>query len=280
MTCLNLGCGSRFHPTWVNLDFASTHPGVRAHDLALGIPFGDESVDVVYDSHVLEHFTKEDGRRLIRECFRVLRTGGLIRVAVPDLETIARLYLQSMEQALLGTKEGAANYEWMMIELYDQAVRHLPGGEALRHLLNDELANEEFVIMRWSVEAKKNLPRFRRNEKQALPKESVWKRSARSIYHFLRDPQKWHEAVVRRVLDAEYETLKLGRFRRGGSVHLWMYDRYSLGTLLKSVGFEEIVQRTATESFVPDWSRFHLDTEPDGTLYKPDSLFMEARKPL
>jgi hypothetical protein len=58
-----------------------------------------------------------------------------------------------------------------------------------------------------------------------------------------------------------------------------MYDRYSLGRLLRECGFVEIVQRLASESYIEKWSNFNLDTQPDGTIYKPDSLFMEALKP-
>ena len=54
MQCLNLGCGDRYHPDWTNINFTSTGGGVIAHNLKQGIPFPDESFDVVYHSHVLE----------------------------------------------------------------------------------------------------------------------------------------------------------------------------------------------------------------------------------
>jgi len=50
-----------------------------------------------------------------------------------------------------------------------------------------------------------------------------------------------------------------------------MYDRYSLALLLKC-GLENITQRLSAESYIPDWASFNLDTEPDGTVYKPDSI--------
>jgi hypothetical protein len=80
------------------------------------------------------------------------------------------------------------------------------------------------------------------------------------------------------LLGKEYSVLQMGRFRQSGEVHQWMYDRYSLALLLEKCGLEKIVQRTATESCIPDWGNWNLDTEPDGTLYKPDSLYMEAIK--
>jgi hypothetical protein len=44
-------------------------------------------------------------------------------------------------------------------------------------------------------------------------------------------------------------------------------------------GFREPVVRQATESTIPQWSSYHLDTMPDGSVVKPDSIFMEAIKP-
>ena len=71
----------------------------------------------------------------------------------------------------------------------------------------------------------------------------------------------------------------LGRFRRSGEVHLWMYDRYSLGRLLENSGFIGIRQCCADESYMFGFSSFDLDTLSDGTVRKPDSLFMEAIRP-
>jgi hypothetical protein len=70
-----------------------------------------------------------------------------------------------------------------------------------------------------------------------------------------------------------------GRFRRSGELHKWMYDRYSLANALKAAGFTDTKQLEATESRIPEWSSFNLDTEPNGRTYKPDSLFMEATRP-
>ena len=82
---LNVGCGSHWHPKWTNIDLASASPEVQQCDLRRGIPFGAESFDAVYHSHVLEHLAPRDGRALLRECWRVLRPGGVLL----DLRPIA-----------------------------------------------------------------------------------------------------------------------------------------------------------------------------------------------
>src|SRR5437762_12486254 len=88
MKCLNLGCGARFHPQWTNLDLTPSGQNVRAYDCRQPLPFEDESFDVVYHSHLIEHLRREDVIRFLRECCRVLRPGGILRVAIPDLEGI------------------------------------------------------------------------------------------------------------------------------------------------------------------------------------------------
>ncbi|MCM1983016.1 hypothetical protein [Lyngbya confervoides] len=48
---------------------------------------------------------------------------------------------------------------------------------------------------------------------------------------------------------------------------------------MQHCGFTQIQQRTADESYIADWSSFNLDTEPDGSIYKPDSFYIEAVRP-
>jgi predicted SAM-dependent methyltransferase len=71
------------------------------HNLKYGIPLPDSSVDFIFSSHVLHHLYREDALKLIREALRVLKPGGTMRIAVPDLELIVALYLEGRrEQAL------------------------------------------------------------------------------------------------------------------------------------------------------------------------------------
>ena len=71
----------------------------------------------------------------------------------------------------------------------------------------------------------------------------------------------------------------IGRFRRSGEIHGWMYDRYSLAQVLEQAGFVAPKRIGPSESSIPRWPGFNLDTEPDGRTYKPDSLYMEAVRP-
>jgi len=282
MNYLNLGCGRRFHPEWTNVDFVSIGEEVIAHDLTQGIPFPDASFDVVYHSHVLEHFSKTAAEAFMRECYRVLRPQGVLRVVVPDLEQIAQTYLIALEQAIRGSQEWASNHEWILLEMYDQTVRNHSGGEMAAYFFKEHIPNQEFVLERLGIEAKNLIEagHLRRQKSQPAPvPESQPKRLLKQIYRLLRYPTHRRELLFKSLLGKEYSALQIGRFRQSGEVHQWMYDRYSLALLLEKCGLEHIVQHPATESYISGWASFNLDTELDGTVYKPDSLFMEAIKP-
>lgn len=55
------------------------------HNLEYGVPLPPDSADYVFASHFLEHLSRQHGEQLMREALRVLRPGGVIRIAVPDL---------------------------------------------------------------------------------------------------------------------------------------------------------------------------------------------------
>lgn len=307
MPYLNLGCGSRFSPEWTNIDFVAQPPHIIGHNLLKGIPFGDECFDVVYHSHILEHFSDEQATPFLQECSRVLKPQGVMRIAVPDLEQIARLYLMTLDLAALGDPLWQRNHDWMLIELYDQMVRERSGGRHGIYLSQTNIPNLDFVMSRQGGEVARALEVARKrrevnpnanselneNGLQITATKPLYqktllfralrricrtfgiKRAGASLFPF----GSWRELVVRCLLGREYELLQVGRFRRSGEIHQRMYDRYSLAKALHEVGLQDMRQMAATESDIPDWSDFCLDTEDDGRIYKPDSLYMEAVKP-
>lgn len=268
---LNLGCGVTYDARWTNIDFVSTGPGVRAHNLLAGVPHNDNSFTVVYHSHVLEHFPKDKAREFIKECYRVLKPGGIIRVAIPDLEQIARNYIQYLEEAIAGKDKADVKYEWTVIEMLDQMVRNTGGGEMLRYVADTSKHNDEFLLSRNGHEMERLFEAVREQSKPA-PASHVAPPSL-----FSRAKNKLRRIALQKLLGSEYELLTQARFRNSGEIHQWMYDRYSLGELLKSVGFNAPHVVTAFESAIPEWSSFALDGS-NGKVRKPDSLFMEATK--
>lgn len=72
---------------------------VVIHNLLNPFPWQTDSVDIVYSSHALEHFTREEGYRFLRECHRVLRPGGIIRIVAPDLKIQIAEYMSGQVRA-------------------------------------------------------------------------------------------------------------------------------------------------------------------------------------
>jgi predicted SAM-dependent methyltransferase len=273
---VNLGCGSRYHPAWTNFDLVPRGAGVIRADLSKGIPLPLESCDVVYHSAVLEHIRRAHVPGFLADCHRVLRPGGIIRVAVPDLERICSLYLQKLVQAQAGDAAAARDYDWLMLEVFDQTVRERSGGEMVSFLRQQPLLNEDFVIDRIGEEGREILARIRATR----PTNSVpisMSRVIRVLGRLTSGARRTWAGLF--LTSHEREALRLGRFKLSGEVHQWMYDRYSLGRILRDAGFVEPHVFTATTSRIDGWTRYALDTLPDGTVVKPDLFYMEAVKP-
>jgi len=268
MMLVNLGCGNRFNKglDWVNIDFTSLSPLVQAHDLREGIPLPDRCADIVYHSHLLEHFTKQEAQIFVAECRRVLQAGGVLRVVVPDLEGITRAYLKSLDDARAGVNGASARHEWMVTELLDQMVREKSGGEMLEYLSRETIPAEAFILERLGVEAKRIIEGVR---------ASNAKGRTENIGGYLDNIKSLVASALKGGKDPDAKAA----FRKSGEVHRWMYDSLSLRKLLEDAGFVGVVQRTAAESYIQGWEGNNLDTEPDGSVYKPDSLFMEGRRP-
>ena len=270
---LNLGCGNKYHEQWVNIDLSSNSKHVLSANLLKGIPFEDNSFDVVYHSQVLEHFPPETGTFLVNECFRVLKPGGFIRIVVPDLENIVDEYKKQLTLNLENPDiESASNYDWIMLELFDQAVRHYPGGRMAEYLSQKEITNEEYILNRIGhtgriLRAQTITPKNTVNNTKSLLLSH-----ARKIKRYLK--KRLMSFYKSNFISKEYE---IGKFRQGGEVHFWMYDRYSLARILQNAGFSNISQKTPFISDIPYWERFELDVK-DGLAYDPVSLFIEAKK--
>ena len=270
MKRLNIGCGYITHPDWVNLDIAPASPIVQSFDLRQGLPEVNASVDVCYNSHVLEHLSTMDAEFLVQDCFRVLKSGGIFRLVVPDLEQIVREYLRCLEKVDSGGEDW--DYDWIVLELLDQLVRDRQGGAMAHYLRKPSLINESFVASRMGFEME--------NCWAASQKTRLEKLKSKRIGWFVtKIRNKLAEGMVFAIAGRQAQrAFREGIFRQSGEVHRWMYDRYSLGRLLKQSGFTDIRVCKADESSIVDFNHYELDLY-QGKIRKPDSLFIEAIKP-
>lgn len=94
---LHIGCGTLYKDGWVNIDNNSDNNIEKLdinHDLSTGLPFEDNQVDFIYHEHFIEHLTYDDGLLFLKDCFRVLKPSGVMRVACPDLDQLIQAYVQ------------------------------------------------------------------------------------------------------------------------------------------------------------------------------------------
>lgn len=91
-THLHLGCGPKYLPGFVNIDGNLFSKIDLWLDVRNGLPFGPNSIDSIYSTHMFEHFYADELGRLLQECVRVLKPGGGVRLIVPNLESAIRAY--------------------------------------------------------------------------------------------------------------------------------------------------------------------------------------------
>jgi predicted SAM-dependent methyltransferase len=79
---LHLGSGLERKPGWTNVDIFDY--GDIALNLTRRIPLPSDSVEAIFQEHLMEHLTIQQGLFLLSESWRIMRTGGILRIGVPD----------------------------------------------------------------------------------------------------------------------------------------------------------------------------------------------------
>ena len=89
-----MGCGRRnFGEDWIHID-GGNYSHLDFNDIAKLQHFEDNSVDLIYSSHVIEYFDREEIFDVLKEWNRILKKDGILRIAVPDFKSIANLYIE------------------------------------------------------------------------------------------------------------------------------------------------------------------------------------------
>lgn len=93
---LNIGCGTDYKDGWINIDNNSDDNIEKLDlnwDLRNPLPFKDGSIDYIFNEHFIEHLTVEESQQAIKDLMRVLKPGGVMRIAMPNLEDSIEIYL-------------------------------------------------------------------------------------------------------------------------------------------------------------------------------------------
>jgi predicted SAM-dependent methyltransferase len=89
---LHLGCGNNIIEGWANVDIQSNRK-VIGWDLTECLPVRDQTIDLIFCEHFIEHVTLERAKTLLADCYRVLRAGGILRLSTPSLKKLVDEYL-------------------------------------------------------------------------------------------------------------------------------------------------------------------------------------------
>lgn len=240
---LNVGCGTRTHWEWNNIDrspyarlvrhmslarllrrvgilseeryerLTISDPQMICWDARRGLPFDDNAFDAVYHSHFIVCIDRTRVPHVMSECQRVLKDGGMIRIVVSDFEQLVRRYSDAVAALGRGEREAEQDYDEAVSDMFELMVRRSPEGT------------------------------------------SEQRRLVRMLERLLRG-----------------DTIDQGEALR------WHYDEYSMCRLLQEAGFHDMQRVDAATSRIKGWARFALDTNEDGTVYKTGSIYMEAVK--
>ena len=117
---LHLGAGTATHPGWLGTDVAPQAEGIVRLDAARPFPIDSAAFHYVYSEHMIEHMPWAAGLDMLGECRRILKPGGTLRVATPDLAVLIGLYTSR-------DPEAARYVRWIVdhamtgVETYDPA---------------------------------------------------------------------------------------------------------------------------------------------------------------
>lgn len=111
---LQLGCGGNLLEGWLNSDILDVENAMIFIDARDRLPLENDTLDFVYSEHLLEHLTYDEGKRMLGECHRILRRGGVCRISTPDLGFLTEFYANDTEENR-EYLEWASDFYWHLV---------------------------------------------------------------------------------------------------------------------------------------------------------------------
>lgn len=141
---LHLGCGNKYIPGYIHIDVADYEHIDYNYSIDHLPMFEDNSVDYIYCCHALEYFDRTMGNIALKEWFRILKPDSILRIAVPDFESIIHNYLKSKNiesQGILGPLYGKIiiKKETLSGDSFNKSLYHKTAYDykSLRKILKD-----------------------------------------------------------------------------------------------------------------------------------------------
>lgn len=109
---LHLGCGTKHIPGFVNIDIRYLPKVNEVNNIKFLRNYKNNSVDLIYACHVLEHFSRWDFKNVLRRWYEILKPEGILRIAVPNFAKICEYYSQTQDlQTIMGLLYGGQDYD-------------------------------------------------------------------------------------------------------------------------------------------------------------------------
>ncbi len=248
----NVGAGDFQHPYWTNVDKPSDwyadHQDKQefiAYDLMADdpLPIENDSAEIIYTSHTLEHITNEAAGWFFTESFRALRPGGILRVTVPDADLFYRAF-----------RRGDRRFD-NMVRIYNTAKK-------ARSICIDrppsELSNQQLFL--WRMATSTSVHHIDGSPERITDEQ---------LDHAL--------ATMGFPAALDFCTskcdLEVQQRNPGNHINWWTFDKFK--DMLEAVGFSEVVRSGFGQSASP----LLRDTRMFDNTHPEFSLYVEVIKP-
>lgn len=128
---IQIGCGSNILEGWLNTDL-NYNDKVAFLDAGAKFPIESDNFDYIYSEHLFEHLKVEEQINMLEESYRILKKGGVMRIATPSLDFLFDLYSNP------STIQNKYYVEW--------AVKNIPNLETVNNSIIDTEEHHNYVI--------------------------------------------------------------------------------------------------------------------------------------
>lgn len=117
---INLGCGLICYPDYINIDMRELD-GVDIVAKVDNLPFDKNSIDEIYNAHLIEHFSQyQFEKNILPYWYNLLKTGGTLKIIFPDIENMMKQYFDkkinwhTLREVTYGSQDYEGNYHYNM----------------------------------------------------------------------------------------------------------------------------------------------------------------------